>query len=153
MVRFPSSTHTTRFCFRKSFSSKVHKGINQKVELLKDFPSKPNYCFEYPVHVRHSDTDSLYHSNQASYFLYCMDAATEGAKRGHFRLLKGDLLSYRIELLECMYRGESLPGDELNVSVWENEDNLSQLLSQMEKDGRVIWIGKIGFRLDINSRI
>ena len=129
------------------------KGTNQRVEILKDFPSKPKDCFEYPIHVRHSDTDSLYHSNQASYFLYCMDAATEGTKRGHFRLLKGDLLSYRIELLECMYRGESLPGDELSVSVWENEVNPSELFSQIEKDGRVIWIGKIGFRFDINSRM
>ena len=82
-----------------------------------------------------------------------MDAATEGARLGHFRLLKGDLLSYRIELLECMYRGESLPGDELSVSVWENEVNPSELFSQIEKDGRVIWIGRIGFRFDINSRM
>ena len=133
--------------------SRLQKGTNQRVEILKDFPSKPQDCFEYPEHVRHSDTDSLYHSNQASYFLYCMDAATEGAKLGHFRLLKGDLLSYMIELLECVYRGESLPGDELNVSVWENEFNPSELFSQIETEGKVIWIGKIGFRLNINSRI
>ena len=82
-----------------------------------------------------------------------MDAATEGAKQGHFRLLKGDLLSYPIESMECLYKGESLPGDKLKVSVWENSENPLQLYSQIEKENKDIWTGKIGFRSYVHSKI
>ena len=82
-----------------------------------------------------------------------MEAAVEGANLGHFRLLKGDLLSYPIESLECLYRGESVPGDELVVHVWEYSVKPSKLLGQIEKNGKIIWIGSLGFRLEIGSRL
>ena len=132
---------------------KVPTSTNEKPEIMKDFQPRPANHFSYSIFVRHSDTDWLYHSNQASYFTYCMDAATEGAKRGHFRLLKGDLLSYTIESMECLYKGESLPGDELKVSVWENSKNPLQLFSQIEKRNKIIWTGKMGFRSFVNSKI
>ena len=120
---------------------------------MKDFQPRPQHYFSYSIFVRHSDTDWLYHSNQASYFTYCMDAATEGAKLGHFRLLKGDLLSYPIKSMECLYKGESLPGDEIKISVWENTENLLEIFSQIEKENKVIWTGKIGFRSDLHSQL
>ena len=82
-----------------------------------------------------------------------MDAATEGAKQGHFQLLKGDLLSYPIESMECLYKGESLPGDELKVSVWENSKNLLEIFSQIDKGNKVIWTGKVGFRSYLDSQL
>ena len=141
------------FLFRMSLFSRLYKGVNQKVEILNDFPTKPEECFQHRIQVRHSDTDTLYHSNQASYFTYFMDAAVEGTKLGHFQLLKGDLLSYPIEWMECLYRGESHPGDELLVYVWEDPMNGLRLLGQIEKNGKSIWIGRLRFRLDINSKI
>ena len=132
---------------------KLSTSTNEKPEIMKDFQPRPANHFSYSIFVRHSDTDWLYHSNQASYFTYCMDAATEGAKRGHFRLLKGDLLFYPIESMECLYKGESLPGDELKVSVWENSKNPLQLFSQIEKRNKIIWTGKMGFRSFVNSKI
>ena len=132
---------------------KLSTDSKRKTELLKDFLQKPANHFGYSIFVRHSDTDGLYHSNQASYFTYCMDAVTEGAKRGHFRLLKDDLLSYPIESMECLYKGESLPGDELKVSVWENSENLLQIFSRIEKGNKVIWTGKMGFRSFVDSNI
>ena len=120
---------------------------------MNDFQPKPLNHFSYSIFVRHSDTDALYHSNQASYFTYFVDAATEAAKEGHFQLLKGDLLSYPIESMECLYKGESLPGDELKVSVWENSENPLQLYSQIEKETKVIWTGKIGYRYSVHSKI
>ena len=132
---------------------KLPSNTNKRPEIMKDVQPKPPSHFSYSIFVRHSDTDNLYHSNQASYFQFCMDAATEGAKQGHFRLLKGDLLSYPIESMECLYKGESLPGDELKVSVWENSENPWQLYSQIEKENKVIWTGKIGFRSYVHSKI
>ena len=120
---------------------------------MKDFQPRPLNYFIYSIFVRHNDTDALYHSNQASYFTYCLDAATEGAKQGHFQLLKGDLLSYPIESMECLYKGESLPGDELKVSVWENSDNLLEIFSQIEKGNKVIWTGKMRFRSYLDSKL
>ena len=112
---------------------KLSTSTNEKPEIMKDFQPRPANHFSYSIFVRHSDTDWLYHSNQASYFTYCMDAVTEGAKRGHFRLLKDDLLSYPIESMECLYKGESLPGDEQKVSVWENSENLLQIFQSDRK--------------------
>ena len=132
---------------------KLSTSTNEKPQIMKDFQPRPANHFSYSIFVRHSDTDWLYHSNQASYFTYCIDAATEGARRGHFRLLKGDLLSYPIESMECLYKGESLPGDELKVSIWENSKNLLQIFSQIEKGNKVIWTGKMRFRSFVESKI
>ena len=133
--------------------AKLQKGNNENLIILKDFPVKPEGCFEQTIHVRHSDTDWLYHSNQASYFTYCMDAAVEGAKLGHFKLLKGDLLSYPIESMKCLYKGESLVGDQLRVDVWENNLDPKQIFCQIEKDGKVIWLGTLRFRLENDSKL
>ena len=121
--------------------------VNKRSRETKDFPTKPKVCFGRTILVRHGDSDWSYRTNQAKYFDFCMDAATEGAKRGHFRLLKGDLLSYRVESMECLYQGKSTPGDELKVYIWENPGKRSELLCQIEKDEEVIWVGKIGFGL------
>ena len=132
---------------------KLSTTTNKKPQIMKDFQPSPQNHFSYSIFVRHSDTDWLYHSNQTSYFIYCMDAATEGAKQGHFRLLKGDLLSYPIESMECLYKGESLPGDELKVSVWDNSENLLEIFSQIEKGDEVIWRGKMRFRSHLDSKL
>ena len=119
-----------------------------KKAILKKFPTKPEGCFSRTILVRHCDSDWRYHTNQAAYLDFCMDAAAEGAKRGHFRLLRGDLLSYRVEFMECLHHGKSLPGDELQVYVWENPEKVSELLCQIEKDEQFIWNGKVRFGLD-----
>ena len=108
---------------REILEENLYKRINRKPHILKlptTFP-RPWQKFTYFLQVRHSDSDTLYHCNQASYFQFCMDAATAGAKQGHFRFLKHDLLSYPIESMECLFKGESVPGDELIVHVWEDE--------------------------------
>ena len=129
-------------------------GGNKTVGVIfKDFTTKPEKCFGRRALVRHGDSDCRYHTNQAAYFDYCMDAATEGAKLDNFRLLKGDLLSKKVEFMECSYHGRSTPGDELKVYVWENPAKASELLCQIEKDEEVIWVGKVGFRLDISSKM
>ena len=69
-------------------SQTLNAGNKRAEVILKDFTSKPKKCFGRTVLVRHGDSDWHYHTNQANYFDYCMDAATEGAKLGHFRLLK-----------------------------------------------------------------
>ena len=80
-----------------------------------------------------------------------MDAATEGAKLDHFQYLEGDLLSYKVEFMECLYHGRSMAGDELKVYGRENPEKQSELLCQIEKDEEVIWVGKVGFTLDLSS--
>ena len=124
---------------------KLSSNTNKKPEIMKDFQARPPNHFSYSIFVRHSDTDWLYHSNQASYFTYCMDVATEGAKRGHFRLLKGDLLSYPIESMECLYKGQSATGDELLTYVWNDERMPHLLFGVIEKEGTVIWEGCVKF--------
>ena len=144
--------HNSCYLFSESMTVSLQKDPRRNT-FMKDFQPRPLNHFSYSIFVRHSDTDALYHSNQASYFTYFVDAATEAAKEGHFQLLKGDLLSYPIESMECLYKGESLPGDELKVSVWENSDNLLEIFSQIEKGKNVIWIGKMRFRYYVDSKL
>ena len=124
---------------------KLPNGINKRPDVLTSLPERPTKHHTHSLHVRHNDTDTLYHSNQSSYFTYCMEAATEASKKGCFRVLTKDLLSYPIETMECLYKGESHPGDELVISVWENPSNLLQICCQIEKQDKVIWIGTVQF--------
>ena len=71
-------------------------GQKAKLLELQNIENRPKTSFTYSIRVRHSDTDYNYHTNHASYFQFCMDAAADGAKLGHFQLVKGDLLSYPI---------------------------------------------------------
>ena len=82
-----------------------------------------------------------------------MDAATEGAKRGHFRFLKHDLLSYPIESMECLFKGESGPGDDLIVDVWENDKVPHQLFYHIQKDDKVIWEGSFKFSRMVDAKL
>ena len=74
-----------------------------------------------------------------------MDAATEGAERGHFRFLKHDLLSYPIESMECLHKGQSAPGDGLLIHIWSNDKIPYHLFGAIEKENSVIWKGCITF--------
>ena len=126
-------------------TSQMLNGGRHKAEVIfKEFLTKPPRCFSRTVLVRHGDSDWHYHTNQPAYLDYCMDAATEGAKLGHFRLLKGDLLSKKVEFMECSYHGRSTPGDQLKVYVWENPAKASELLCQIKKHEEIIWVGKLG---------
>ena len=102
---------------------------------------RPKTSFHSPVRVQHSDTDFNYHTNQASYFQFCMDAATEGAKRGHFWFLEGDLLSYPIGSMESLFKGQSAPGDELLIYIWNKNEMPYYLFGAIEKQNTVIWEG------------
>ena len=126
---------------------------NKKVNILQNFPTKPLKCFEQSAHVRHSDTDFLYHANQSIYFNYCIDAATEGTRLGFFRRLRGDLMSYVVEKLECVYKGEAIPGDIVTVCVWQSDQNPGQLYSQIQKSNEIIYIGTIIFRLPVDNLV
>ena len=123
------------------------KGMNREPKILEiqNIGSRPKTSFSYSIRVRHCDTDHNYHINQASYFQFCMDAAAEGAKTGHFRFLKLDLLSYPIESMECLYKGQSAAGAELLIYVWNDEKMPSLLFCVIEKEGTVIWEGCVKF--------
>ena len=82
-----------------------------------------------------------------------MDAATEGAKQGHFRFLKQDLLSYPIESMECLFKGESVPGDELIVHVWEDDNIPYQLFCHIEKEDNVIFKGILRFSPMVDAKL
>ena len=139
------------FVHRKQMLANIPDEKNKRVNILRQFPMKPLKCFEQPAHVRHSDTDFLYHANQSMYFNYCIDAATEAMRLGFFRQLKGDLLSYTVEKLECVYKGEAIPGNVVTVCVWQSDKNPGQLYGQIEKSNEIIWIGTISFRLPVHN--
>ena len=132
---------------REKLETYLLKGMDRKPKILElqNIGTRPKTSFTYFIRVRHSDTDYNYHTNHASYFQFCMDAAAEGAKTGHFQLLKGDLLSYPIESLQCLYKGQSAPGDELLTCVWNDKRMSYQLFAVIEKEKSVIWEGCVKF--------
>ncbi|CAH1243546.1 Hypp7115 [Branchiostoma lanceolatum] len=84
---------------------------------------KSTKSFRYSEVVAPRDTDSYHHTNQASYFWYCMDCATLGARSGAYSVLRGDLANNDLKIVEVLYRKESLEGDVLDIESWEDQDS------------------------------
>ena len=87
------------------------------------FPATPSSeRFSLDVTVTASDTDMLYHVNQATWLKYCMDCAAEGISRGFFNHFKSDPFTYQIRNAQILYMNEGFPGDALTVSSWESSE-------------------------------
>ncbi len=141
------------FYFRENMSNKLYQGTNERKQILPSFPERPSYAFTYEFRVNHSDTNMLYHANQSVYIKYFIDTAAEAAKLGHFQHVLGDPLGYRSKVIECRYLGESVAGDVLSVSVWENQLKTGELFCEIHKGKSKIWIGKIEFYHQLQPKL
>ena len=80
-----------------------------------------------------SDTDMLYHVNQANWLKYCMDTVAEGVLQGQFKHFKHDPFTYQTEEVTILYSAEGFPGDVLTVCCWEDKDTDDTMLFEVKK--------------------
>ena len=105
-----------------------------KTEQLRVVPvAPPGESFNFDIHVMASDTDMVYHVNQATWFKYCMDCAAEGISQGFFSHFKSDPFAYQIRDTQILYISEGFPGDVLTVSAWEDREREDTLHFQIQK--------------------
>ncbi len=133
--------------------NQLYQGANERKQILPSFPERPSNAFTRDFRVNHSDTDMLYHTNQSVYIKYFMDTAAEAAKLGHFKYVLGDPLGYRSKVIECRYLGESVAGDVLSVSVWENTMKKGELFCEINLGNNKIWIGIIEFYFQLDPKL
>ena len=106
---------------------------------------KPNGCFDYKVIVRWSDTDAYRHTNYLNYVNFCRDAASDAVDKGYLSVLEGDLLNYSLKTMQMTYKAESLPSQELLVSVWEDEKNPYLLHFDISREEKTIFQSSLEF--------
>ena len=93
----------------------------------------PGESFNFNIRATASDTDMLYHVNQATWFKYCMDCAAEGISEGFFNHFKFDPFTYQVKETQILYFSEGFPGDLLTVSAWETTETEDTMYFQIKK--------------------
>ena len=93
----------------------------------------PGDSFNFDIRVTASDTDMLYHVNQATWLQYCTDCAAEGISQGFFNHFKFDPFTYQVKETQILYFSEGFPGDLLTVSAWETTETKDTILFQIKK--------------------
>ena len=75
-----------------------------------------------------------------------MNAATEACFAGHFKQFeKGDLAFYQVKGMTMSYYWETLPGDLLDVYVWEDKCTPRRIHCQIEKNNKLMYNTAIDF--------
>uniref|UniRef100_A0A0B7A1V0 Uncharacterized protein n=1 Tax=Arion vulgaris TaxID=1028688 RepID=A0A0B7A1V0_9EUPU len=115
--------------------------------------SVPDYAFSRTFVVTASDTDHNGHTNQASYVRFCLDA-TEAARRHQFlHHFTSDICFYPIVKMSVAYRGETLCGDELTVSLWDIGHNSSNLHFAISRGTTIVFVAAVKFRESAVSKL
>lgn len=99
----------------------------------------PANAFSLTVTALHSDGDTNGHVTQTSYVKWSSDGASLAAVRKHLKNFTRHIELYPWRSIEKHHFGEALVGDELLVSVWEDESNEKQLHVTIERNRKVIF--------------
>lgn len=108
-------------------------------------PEKPSKVFAQRFQVLHSDSDLLYHANQATYIKYCMDCAATAQQDGKLLSFTDDIFSVPVKEVSAFYKAESFMGEELEVAMWQNDDTHHTLNFDIAKAGKSIGSFVISF--------
>ena len=123
-------------------------GVKGQPSLRVPIPKRPKEVFDYDVRVAHSDTGFLYHTNHTMYTKYCMDCASFAQHAGFLRQLKEDVFSMQARELTMFYHSQTFPGDQLCVSVWQDEEDRETLHFQVHKGSESVLSSTICFHSD-----
>ena len=88
-----------------------------------DQPKAPDNALKYQMVIENTDADILYHTNQTSYFRYCFNAAADACAKNELSNFHGDFFIYRVSKAGILYKRESHPGDDMEITFWENEES------------------------------
>lgn len=102
-------------------------------KLVVPVPETPADVFTYDVHVRWSDTDGYGHTNYISYIRFCEDGVMQAENEGKLSGFTKNFQEFESKMLQLSYLGESKAGDELTVSLWQDQQNDYKLYFNLYK--------------------
>ena len=112
-------------------------------------PDATTYVFK----LCHSDSDDLGHTNGSTYIRLCCDAAANACNAGKLKNFSGDFFHYDVSSALIRYLGESFPGDELEVTVWEDHVELDCLYFHISNLKKLIFVAKFNYFNSLMSKM
>ncbi len=120
----------------------MQKGSDSKefAESRIQVTARPETYFEKSTYeIRWSDTDRYEHVNQSVYYRVAYDVISEASVSGYLSRLKGVLFQYHIKSGTCLIRQELKAGDNIAISVWENEKDPLLIFVQGHKSSSFVF--------------
>lgn len=108
-------------------------------------PVKPNNTLKFTHKAHWSNTDYYHHVNQSQYLKYIHDAASFFSKKGAFENIRGNFSSVKVKKVEVLHKGETNPGDDFDIHLWESDSAGHQLQFQIENQQKVVFQGRMDF--------
>lgn len=103
--------------------------------------------------VCHSDADHLYVTSPPSYIKFCMDAAAYASNNNKLQRFIGDFFQYKVSSVSTQHQGKSYPEDELQVTLWEDPEELEAMHFHISKDNSCIFTATFRFRTQLQDYI
>ena len=100
--------------------------------------TKPDKAYVYNMQMSSSDCDLLNHVNHASNIRFCMDAASDACKAGVIVGFPGDFDEYDVRQIDILHDRQVYEGDNLNIVVWENQEQELTLHFLLEREGSTV---------------
>jgi hypothetical protein len=89
--------------------------------------------------------DLMFHSNQGAYLGFVLECAAQASESGYYKGIRDDIAFWRARTSTGIHLMESLAGDELDVSTWQNADNQLLLHFVVSKNGQMIYYAEIEY--------
>lgn len=121
--------------------------LSEKLKSNLEIPKFPDDCYKWQTKIRYSDLDNNMHTNQSVYIKLCLDGATCAALTGKLRHFNADITWYPVEMLDITFVGESFPGDDITVSLRQDETDVSMLHFLITKEKSIITYADVKFSL------
>ncbi|XP_033114746.1 uncharacterized protein LOC117115158 isoform X2 [Anneissia japonica] len=95
--------------------------------------------------IGETDVDENGHTNNTAYLQFCSDVARKAATDKMFTYVTPDILDSRLKKYTIHYIGETVQGDEVTFTSWQDLQNEYLLHFEAKKDDRVIIRCQFGF--------
>ena len=141
--------------FKDYFSAHVCGPTGIKLDPVRPLV-KPENTFKTQTRLEWNQSDYFYHTNQSEYVKVVYDAATVFGMENKFKRIRGDLANRKVHMIEMIYKGETFPGDVLDVHVWEvAEESRSEGKETNTKDGGDEKTSKaeLGFQIENKGKV
>jgi len=106
----------------------------------------PENASHVKLQVCASDTDHNGHTNQATYVRFCLDAAESVNRKTPLKKFMGDICLYPILKMSCAYRSETFLGDQLTMSLWQDDLSPFRLHFILFKDETIVYSSSMSFK-------
>ena len=112
-----------------------------KLKLEKnDLPSCPDAeVFTETFRATPSEADANLHINHSSFIKYAHDAVSLMVAKGHIQFMAPEVTFPQVKCIKCLYEGEVIPGENVDVMVWHDPDLRHGLRVVIYKEGKPVY--------------